>query len=196
MMIGEKKEAPEVFLKNRQNNIISLHNYRGKRVYLVFIPDILIMQGYVHAIELSNFIEDFDKLDTIVLAICGNCVDEIESVCKRLNLKLLILSDENCVVREAYGVWVKKVTFGKEYMITSRSAFLINEKGIIERVYKRAKRGSNAQIVLNYVKHMKEKEAWRRLSRRAKERIRREQKESMPNDDIKSNDEKTEYILL
>ena len=64
-----------------------------------------------------------------------------------------MLCDENHEMLKAYGVWGKKKFMGREYMGISRITFVINENGIIERVYDKVSVKSHAQDILNDLKH-------------------------------------------
>jgi|TARA_B100001741_G_C16395081_1_gene524247 peroxiredoxin Q/BCP len=50
---------------------------------------------------------------------------------------------------EAYGVWGKKKFMGREYMGITRASYIIDENGIIERVYEKVKTMSHAKDILN-----------------------------------------------
>ena len=60
-----------------------------------------------------------------------------------------MLCDENHEMLKAYGVWGKKKFMGREYMGISRVTYIIDEKGMIEKVYEKVRTTSHAKDILN-----------------------------------------------
>ena len=60
-----------------------------------------------------------------------------------------MLCDENHEMLMAYGVWGKKKFMGREYMGISRITIIIDENGIIERIYEKVSVKSHAKDILN-----------------------------------------------
>ena len=67
----------------------------------------------------------------------------------KYNFKFSLLADENHGMLEDYGVWGKKKFMGREYMGISRITYIINENGIIEKVYDKVNTKSHANDILN-----------------------------------------------
>lgn len=162
-------------LKNQGNTWTELHELTGHKVFLFFLSDVQTLDNQVHMINYAKEIAWFQRLGVIVIGICGSSVAEIKEQSDRLYLPFILLSDESGEVRKAYDVWNCKITFGTERWITSRTSLIIDEHGMILKTYKRANIERNVYDVLEYLQHLHDKASWRMLSRRTKERIRREQ---------------------
>ncbi|MER2000201.1 MAG: redoxin domain-containing protein, partial [Lysinibacillus sp.] len=63
-----------------------------------------------------------------------------------------LLVDDNHEVAEAYGVWVLKKNFGKEYMGIERTTFLIDENGIVKQEWRKVKVKNHIEDVLTTLK--------------------------------------------
>jgi len=69
--------------------------------------------------------------------------------CDKQGFQYPLLSDESHEMLETYGVWGKKKFMGREYMGITRASYIIDENGIIERVYEKVKTMSHAKDILN-----------------------------------------------
>ena len=90
--------------------------------------------------------EDFrDSLDQFAIAntkVIGVSKDDMERHNKfklKHNIPFVLVSDEDGRICESYAVWVQKKNFGNVYMGIERSTFLINEGGLIERVWRKVR---------------------------------------------------------
>lgn len=174
-MIEKNQMAPNFQLRDQGNNLVSLEGLRGHKIFLFFFPGISSLNDQVHVIGYARQIAWFQRLGIIVIGICGSEEKDLYAQSQRLSLPYLLLSDADATVRKQYGVWVEKAVFGKKRWISARTALFIDESGMIVRTWKRINLESHAYEVLDYFQHLHDKAEWRKLSRRKKERIRREQ---------------------
>ena len=176
-MIEKGQKAINFSLKNQMNLITELADFHGRTVFFFFFPNVDSLNDQAHMISVAKEHSHFQELQVTVLGICGSSVEQLAQQSKRLYIPYLLLSDADGTVRKAYDVWNRKMTFGTPYWITARTSLLIDEMGIIYKTYRRASIETNAQEVVAFLQHRHEKEEWRKLSRRTKERLRREQAE-------------------
>ena len=103
-------------------------------------------------IAFSALKEKFDATGTLVLGISR---DSIEKHCKfrdKHNLTVRLLSDEEGKMLEAYGVWTEKSLYGRKFMGIERSTVLIDEKGVVRKVWPKVKVNGHAEEVLEAAK--------------------------------------------
>ncbi len=174
-MIDKDLQAPDFYLQDQYEQWIKLSDYRGEKVCILFFSSITSLDNQAFLINYAKRINDFHLFKTDVIAICGDASDELNTICKRLHIPFSILADTDHKVRQCYDVWNQKITFGEIRWITSRSSLLIDETGRVYKTYKRANIETNAADVLEFIQRNNEKAAWRKLSRRAKEKKKREQ---------------------
>lgn len=174
-MISKGMIAPHFCLPDQRDNLISLSNWQGMRLCIVFFHDLRALSDRAFATAFAHRMAQFQQLGVAVLAICG--CDDVNGICKEEELDLMILCDRDGLVRRAYDVWKRKVVFGKEHWLSARCALIINAQGAVEQCFRRLAVEQGSEAVLDYLYRQQEKERWRKLSRRTKERLRREQKQ-------------------
>ena len=148
--VGQK--APLFSLKNQNDEVISLNDYLGKKVVLYFYPKDNTPGCSSQACSFRDYNEEIMDEGAIVLGISKDSVSSHKRFAEKKSLNFDILSDESLEGIQAYGVWKEKTMFGKTAMGVQRSTYIINEEGIVEKIYEKAKAKSNAEDVLEYLK--------------------------------------------
>ena len=147
LKVGDK--APEFCLLDAEDNSVSLADFKGTKVVLWFFPK-ASTPGWI--IEGMGFRDEFQKFEENNLQILGCSADPIKKqkkFCDKHGFKYPLLSDESHDMLEKYGVWGKKKFMGREYMGISRVTYIIDENGIIEKVYEKVKTTSHAKDIIN-----------------------------------------------
>ncbi len=144
--------APEFTLQASNNETISLKDYRGKNVVLYFYPKDMTPGCTTEACDFRDYHGDFAKLNTVVLGISPDDVKSHDKFTAKHELPFPLLADPDHQVAEAYGVWVLKKMYGREYMGIERSTFLIDAQGNIAHVWPKVKVKGHVQEVLATIK--------------------------------------------
>lgn len=173
-MIAVKSKAPSFQLRNQFGELVSLDTYRGKKVLLVFLPNILELRSRVQVVNYKYSLSQFHLLDTEVIGVCGSSMKDIQLECQNLQLNFPVLNDDACEVRCLYHAWKEKITCGNKGYVTQRSALLIDESGYVVKGYRQVNVNLHDRIVLAYLEDKRTSALWRSLSRRKKEKIMRE----------------------
>ena len=87
--------------------------------------------------------------------IFGVSIDPVKShekFIRKHELPFPLIADEDKKIAEAYGVWVEKSMYGKKYMGIERSTFVIDERGVFVKIYRKVKPEGHAVCVLEDVK--------------------------------------------
>ena len=100
------------------------------------------------AIDFSNLINDFNKLNTVVLGISKDPIKKQIKFREKHNLKCVLGSDFENNICEQFSVWVEKSMYGKSYMGIQRSTFIINEKCKVLKTWDKVKVPNHASEVL------------------------------------------------
>ena len=151
-MIGEK--APDFCLPDYQGKKHSLKDFRGKWVVLYFYPKDNTSGCTREAKEFTDAKDEFEKLNAVIIGISKDSPKSHEKFINKHNLNILLLSDEEHSVIEAYGAWGKKKRYGKEYFGTVRSTFLIDPEGRIVKVWKNVRVNGHVDDVLKTLKEV------------------------------------------
>ncbi len=129
----------------------SLSDYRGRKVVLYFYPRDNT-PGCTR--EALSFKAAFDALTDRGVEVIGLSRDGQPSHLhfrEKYALPFTLLSDTELTVLRAYEAWQLKKLYGRESYGVVRSTYLIDENGVIEKVYEKAKPDLNASEILQYL---------------------------------------------
>ena len=142
--------APAFTLYNQDGNEVSLEDFIGKQnVVLYFYPKAMTPGCTTQACGLRDNKEELAIFDTIALGISPDPVRRLKKFEEKESLNFTLLSDEDHSVTEKYGVWGLKKFMGREYMGIFRMTYVIDEQGIIEKIYEKVRVKSHARDILN-----------------------------------------------
>ena len=132
MNIGDK--APEILGKDEEGREILLSDFRGKKLVLYFYPKDLTSGCTAEA---CSFRDHLSELQEAGYEVVGVSVDEEKQHRKfkekhELNFPLIADVDKRLV--ETFGVWQEKSMYGRKYMGTVRTTFIIDEEGVVEQI--------------------------------------------------------------
>tara|TARA_B100000780_G_C21104691_1_gene446014 strand:+ start:802 stop:1263 length:462 start_codon:yes stop_codon:yes gene_type:complete len=146
LQIGDK--APDFRALNEHGNPVSLTDYKGKKVILYFYPKDMTPGCTA---ESCNLGENYALLKEKGFEIIGVSPDPAKRHLKfieKYKLPFTLLADEDRTVLEAYNVWGLKKFMGKEYDGVHRTTFVIDEKGIIEKIFLKVKTKDHTNQIL------------------------------------------------
>lgn len=126
--------APDFETRDQQGSVVHLSDYRGKKVVLYFYPKDDTPGCTAQACDLRD---NYSALKQAGYEVFGVSVDDEKSHQKfiaKYELPFTLLADTDKQLVEAYGVWVEKSMYGRKYMGTARTTFLIDENGIITNI--------------------------------------------------------------
>ena len=130
--VGDK--APDITAKNQHGEMISLTDYRGKKIILYFYPK---DNTPGCTAEACNFRDNYQSLVADGFEVIGVSINTERShrnFTNKFNLPFNLLVDTDQKIVNDYGVWAEKMMFGRKYMGTLRTTFIINEEGIITHI--------------------------------------------------------------
>lgn len=140
--------APDFTLLDQDGVSHTLSAHRGSRVLLYFYPKDDTPGCTKQACGIRDAMPELSKLDAIVFGISADSVKSHKKFAEKYGLPFTLLADETKEVSKAYGVWGMKKMMGREYEGISRTSFLIDREGIIEKVYEKVKPELHADQVL------------------------------------------------
>jgi peroxiredoxin Q/BCP len=142
-------------LPDKDGNMHSLKDYKGKWVILYFYPRDNTSGCTKEAIGFSELKNEFEKLNSVIIGISKDSPKSHSKFIEKHNLNILLLCDETHEVMKSFEVWGKKKLYGREYEGTIRSTFLINPAGKIVKEWRKVKVTGHVEEVLNELKsHM------------------------------------------
>jgi thioredoxin-dependent peroxiredoxin len=144
--VGDK--APAFQTTNQDGDVVSLRDFKGKKVVLYFYPKD-DTPGCTK--EACAFRDGWSKFRRKGVAVLGVSVDDEKShrrFADKFSLPFPLLADTDKEIVKAYGVWGEKSMYGRKYMGTHRVTYLIDEKGKIAAVWPKVKPDAHADEVL------------------------------------------------
>lgn len=151
-MLEEGKKAPSFKLKGQNGEVISLESFKGKNVVLYFYPKDDTSGCTAEACNFRDEFPKFKKVDAVILGVSPDSVESHKKFATKYKLPFSLLSDEKKEVCEKYGVWQEKSMYGKKYMGVVRTTFVINEKGIIKKIFPKVKVEDHNKEVMEALK--------------------------------------------
>jgi len=146
--------APNFTAIDQDGRQVSLADFAGQWLVLYFYPKDDTPGCTTEAKDFSEYMQEFSDLGTKIV---GVSLDSQQSHCKFIakhNLSIILLSDPEHQVAEAYGAWRLKKFMGKEYMGVERSTFAIAPNGTIAHTWAKVKAKGHAIAVLNRLQEL------------------------------------------
>mgnify|MGYP000871431104 CR=1 FL=1 len=143
--------APDFTLLDQNNEKVSLSSFLGKKVIIYFYPKDDTPGCTTQACTFRDNYDAFKNRDLVVIGISPDSVLSHQQFITKYQLPFILLSDPEREVISKYEVWVEKVNFGKKYMGVNRSTYIIDEKGVIIKVFKNAKPDTNAEEIITFL---------------------------------------------
>jgi len=141
--------APEIVAKDQSGNEVKLSSFKGKKVILYFYPKDDTPGCTAQA---CNLRDNYDSLLNKGFVVLGVSVDDEKShqkFIKKFDLPFPLLADTDHTIVESYGVWVEKSMYGRTYMGTARTTFVIDEKGIISEIIQKVDTKNHTDQILS-----------------------------------------------
>ena len=129
--------APDFSGINQDGKTISLAGFKGKKLILYFYPKDNTPGCTAEACNLNDNYEFWISKGYEVVGISPDSEASHQKFVQKYGLKFNLIADTSKEILEAYGVWGEKVNYGKTYMGVIRTTFVIDEKGIIEKIFKK-----------------------------------------------------------
>ena len=151
MYLKTGDNAPDFELFNYDNTLIKSSNLKGKKYIIWFFPKANTPGWTIQGCGFRDEFEKFKDLNIDVIGVSADSVSKQDKFVKKYNFPFLMLSDETKEMLKSYKAWGLKKFMGREYEGIHRISYLINEKGVIEKVFDKVKTKSHALDVLSEV---------------------------------------------
>lgn len=146
--LKEGQKAPEFTAADQDGNTVSLGQFAGKKVVLYFYPKDDTPGCTAEACDFRDNYQGLKAKDIVVLGVSVDDEKSHQKFAAKHSLPFTLLADTDKKIVEAYGVWGEKNMYGKKYMGTNRTTFVIDENGVIAHIIKKVDtKNSTAQIL-------------------------------------------------
>jgi peroxiredoxin Q/BCP len=131
--------APAFSLPDDTGKMVNSSELRGKKVVVYFYPKDDTPGCTTEACSFRDGIQDLRKKGAMVFGVSADSVSSHRKFSEKFQLNFPLLSDESKAMIYAYGVWKEKTLYGRKYMGIERTTFVINEDGIIRKIFPKVK---------------------------------------------------------
>lgn len=146
--LQEGDKAPAFKGKDQNGNTVSMAGYKGKKVVLYFYPE---DDTPTCTVQACNLRDNYGLLKREGFEVLGVSPDEEKKHKKfeaKYNLPFTLLADPGHHIIDKYGVWDEKQLYGRKYMGILRTTFVLDEKGIIRKIFRRPKNKQHAEEII------------------------------------------------
>ncbi|HPE44017.1 MAG TPA: thioredoxin-dependent thiol peroxidase [Bacteroidales bacterium] len=147
-MLQKGDKAPDFTGKDQQGKVVSLDDFKGKKLVLYFYPKDDTPGCTKEACNLRDNYADLLDKGFALLGVSPDTEDSHQKFISKYELPFPLLSDPELKIIKAFGAWGEKNMYGRKYEGLLRTTFIINEEGIIEKVIKKVKTDDHANQIL------------------------------------------------
>lgn len=146
--LKEGDKAPAFSGKDQNDNKVSLSAYKGKKVVLYFYPE---DDTPTCTVQACNLRDNFSLLQKKGFEVIGVSPDETAKHKKfetKYGLPFTLIADPEHKIIDKYGVWGEKQLYGRKYMGLHRTTFVLDEKGVIKKIFLRPRNKQHAEEIV------------------------------------------------
>jgi thioredoxin-dependent peroxiredoxin len=145
-MLEAGQPFPDFELQDQHGNVRTAADLKGQKTIIYFYPKDDTSGCTQEACEFTELMPRFTGA-----SVFGVSPDSVKSHAKfatKYNLNFPLLADTEQALANACGVWVEKSMYGKKYMGVERTTFLVDENGVVAKVWNKVKPAGHAAEVL------------------------------------------------
>ena len=144
-------KAPDFTLPAGDGSTFSLRAQKGKKVVLYFYPKDDTSGCTKEACSFRDNYAALKRKGVVLVGVSTDSVASHEKFADKYNLPFTLVSDTDKDLVTKYGVWKEKNMYGRKYMGTERTTFVIDEDGVITHIFPKVKVEGHTEEVLKAV---------------------------------------------
>jgi peroxiredoxin Q/BCP len=146
--LQEGSKAPAFKGKDQNGKTVSLSDFKGQKIVLYFYPQDDTPTCTVQACNLRDNFSVLKKNGFVVLGVSPDEEKKHKKFEAKYSLPFTLLADPEHAIIDKYEVWGEKQLYGKKYLGLHRTTFLIDEKGIIRKIFVKPKSKLHTEEIL------------------------------------------------
>ena len=147
LKVGDK--VPQFIVKDQDGNDVKLSDYQGQKLVVFFYPKANTPGCTLEGCNLRDNYKALKDAGYSILGVSADSQKKQASFKEKFNFPFPLLADEDHTVLNIFGVWGQKKFMGRTYDGIHRKTFIIDEKGIVERVIDKVKTKDHAAQILD-----------------------------------------------
>lgn len=137
---------------DQNGKLVKMNDFKGKKIVLYFYPKDNTPGCTTEACNLRDNYNSFLKKGFTVIGVSVDNVKSHNKFAEKFSLPFPLIADTSMKIVNDYAVWQEKSMYGKKYMGTVRTTFIIDEKGIIEKIISKVETKSHAEQIFGLYK--------------------------------------------
>lgn len=152
MKVGDK--IPEILGVDQNGKEIKASDYKGHKLVLYSYPKANTPGCTAESCSLQANKDELEKAGYAIVGVSKDNVDAQKKFADKYNLEFPLIADVDTTLLQELGAWGEKVNYGKKYMGILRTTFLVNEEGVIEKIFtfKDINTKIHAEQILEHIK--------------------------------------------
>ena len=148
MTLEPGMKAPAFDMATATGDRISSDRLKGRPYVLYFYPKADTPGCTTEGQDFTALLPRFDATGVTVIGVSRDPVKKLARFAEKRELGVILASDEDGAVTEAFGVWGEKQLYGRAYMGIERATFLIGADGAVLRAWRKVSVKGHAEAVL------------------------------------------------
>ena len=150
--LKEGDKAPNFKVVNQNDQLLTLADFKGKKLVLFFYPKDNTPGCTAESCNLRDNYTELKSMGFEILGVSADGVQSHQKFISKFDLPFDLLADTSIEIIQSYGVWGPKKFMGKEYEGIHRTTFIIDENGFIEKVITKVKTKEHSQQIIELYK--------------------------------------------
>ena len=150
--IKNQKVKYTILGEEKENNLLDLLTNKYNLIY--FYPKDLTPGCSLQAENLTENFEHLKKQDIGIIGVSIDSCKRHQKFTEKYNIPFILISDEEKTIVEDFGVWIEKSMYGKKYMGTKRTSFIVDKKGKVLAIIDKPKTKEHAEQILKEIKKL------------------------------------------
>lgn len=150
--LQEGSLAPDFTANDQHGNPVTLSSFKGKKVILYFYPKDDTPGCTAEACNLRDNYQTLTQQGFVVIGVSTDSEKSHQKFIAKHKLPFILIADTDKKVHELYGTWQEKNMYGRKYMGTVRYTFLIDENGVILKIFTKVDTKNHTQQILDSLK--------------------------------------------
>ena len=147
--IGDR--VPDLLGTDQAGKEVRMSDYQGKKVALYFYPKDNTSGCTTEACSLRDGYEALQAKGYEIIGVSKDSAKSHQGFIQKQNLPFRLIADTDTTLQQTFGVWAEKKLYGRTYMGTLRTTFIIDEQGVVTHIFgpKEVKTKEHAQQILS-----------------------------------------------
>lgn len=145
--------APAIKAADQSGELITLEEYRGKKIVLYFYPKDNTPGCTAESCDLRDNYSQFIEKGFEVIGVSADSEKSHQKFISKYNLPFRLISDVDKKVLQDYNAWGEKKLYGKSYMGVLRKTYIIDEKGYVEKIIEKVKTKEHSRQIFSELSH-------------------------------------------